>query len=201
MSASKGTFIDGVKDNLDGSYTQNLNLPTGMDERDVDITVGVRGEDLTFNLAEKIGGRYGISLHLGRAVPKGNFNNDYDPGYSMGVNVEYRLSPHFLVQGLIAYNHFDAGSSSVSDTYWWNISANLKYEIMTTPLRPYFLGGAGIYIPKSGSTEPGYNIGIGLEYLWSPRWTVEVGVDYNQIFTSGSDTKVVVPQVGVIYRF
>ena len=96
---------------------------------------------------------------------------------------------------------FDAGSSSVSDTYWWKISANLKYEIMKTRLRPYILGGAGFYFPKSGSTEPGYNIGLGLDYSLSPDWTVEVGVDLNHIFTSGSDTKFVVPHVGVIYRF
>lgn len=201
MTASKGTFVGGLKDNLDGTYTQILNLPAGVNVRDVDITISVKDEELTFNLAEKVGRRYGISFHLGGAIPTGNFNNNYDAGYSVGLNVEYRLLPQLLVQGIIGYNHFDAGSSSVSDTCWWNISANLKYEITTTPLRPYIHGGPGIYIPKSGSTEPGYNIGLGLDHSLSPDWTVGLGADYHHIFTSGSDTEFFVPHIGVIYRF
>ena len=71
---------------------------------------------------------------------------------------------HRPTVGLLGYNHFNSGSPSVSDTYWWNISANLKYEFTTSPLRPYANGGPGIYIPESGSTEPGFNLGLGLVY-------------------------------------
>ncbi len=201
MTASKGTFVGGLKDNLDGTYTQILNLPAGVDVRDVDITIGVKDEELTFNLAEKVGGRYGISFHLGGAIPTGNFNNNYDSDYSIGLDFDYHFTPQFSMVGLLGYNHFDSGSPSVSDTYWWNISANLKYELTTNPLRPYVNGGPGVYVPEHGSTELGFNAGLGLDYSLTSDWIMELGADYHHIFTSGSDTQFFVPHLGLIYRF
>jgi opacity protein-like surface antigen len=108
---------------------------------------------------------------------------------------------HRPTVGLLGYNHLNSGSPSVSDTYWWNISANLKYEFTTSPLRPYANGGPGIYIPESGSTKPGFNVGLGLDYSLTSDWIIELGADYHHVFTSGSDTQFFVPHVGLIYRF
>jgi hypothetical protein len=149
---------------------------------------------------------YSVSLHLGFTIPIGNFNNNYDPGYSIGLDFDYHFTPKFSVVGLLGYNHFNSGSFLLSDillsdTYWWNISANLKYEFTTNPLRAYVNGGPGIYIPKSGSIRPGLNFGLGLDYSLTSNWTIELGGEYHHIFTSGSDIEFIVPHIGVIYRF
>ncbi len=144
---------------------------------------------------------YSFSLHLGYTIPTGSFNNNYDPSYSIGWNIDYHFTPQLSVVGLLGYNHFNSGSSSVSDTYWVNVSGNLKYEFTTSPLRPYVNGGPGIYIPEHGSTRLGFNAGLGLDYSLTSDWTIELGGDYNHIFTSGSDTQFIVPHIGLIYRF
>jgi len=143
----------------------------------------------------------GISLHLGNAIPAGTLNNNYDSSYSIALDADYHFTQQFSVVGIVGYNHFDSSSSSVGDTYWWNISANLKYEFTTNPLRPYVNGGPGVYTPEHGSTRLGFNAGLGLDYSLNPSWTMELEGDYHHIFTSGSDTKFFMPHIGLIYRF
>ncbi len=143
----------------------------------------------------------GISLHLGNTIPTGTLNNNYDSSYSIALDVDYHFTQQFSVVGIVGYNHFDSSSSSIEDTYWWNISANLKYEFTTNPLRPYVNGGPGVYTPEHGSTRLGFNAGLGLDYSLNTSWTMELGGDYHHIFTSGSDTKFFVPHIGLIYRF
>ena len=89
----------------------------------------------------------------------------------------------------------------VGDTYWWNMTANAKYQFTTQNLRPYLTGGAGLYIPGHGSTEPGVNGGLGIDFTIDNNWTLEAGVDYHHIFTSGSDTKFINPRIGLLRRF
>ncbi len=140
-------------------------------------------------------------IHCGAAIPHGNFNTNYDPDYSVGVKLDYHFTPKYSVLGLVGYNHFRSASSSVSDFHWWNVSFNLKYEFNTSQLTPYINGGLGIYFPKSGSTRPGVNLGLGVDYALTTSWTLELGGDYHQVFTSGPDTKFIVPYLGLIYRY
>jgi Mg-chelatase subunit ChlD len=201
LTASRGDFINALQDNLDGTYSRTLQLPTTVDIRDVEISVDVKGETLSFNLAEKLEKPYRVSFHVGRTIPIGNFKDSYDSGYISGVNVDYQLTPQLSVVGLLMYNSFKAGAPLVSDTHWWNISANLKYRFTTNHLKPYVNAGLGIYIPESGSTRPGLNVGFGADYPLKPDWTLELAADYHHIFTSGNDIDFLVPHVGLLYRF
>lgn len=201
LTASRGRFINVLRDNIDGTYSQILQLPTTVDVNDVDITVDAKGATLFFNLTERLKTPYSASFHLGGTIPIGNFNNNYDPDYSIGLNFDYHFTPQLSAVGLIGYNHFISGAPSVSNTYWWNISANFKYEFITEPLRPYVNGGPGIYIPETGSTRIGFNIGLGLGYLLTSDWTIEFGADYHNIFTSGDDVRFIVPHLVVVYQF
>jgi len=190
-----------LNDNLDGSYSGRVELTEEEVQTGAGLVIDVNGKRIT--RVEKLPpyGKRSGSVHVGTTVPTGSFNNNYDPDYSLGLDIDYHFTPQFSVMGLLGYNHFNSGSPSVSDTYWWNISANLKYEFTTNPLRPYANGGPGIYIPKSGSTKMGFNAGLGLDYSLTPDWTIELGVDYHSIFTSGTDTQFTVPHIGLIYRF
>ena len=196
----KGDFVGGIKDELDGSYSQLLSVPVAVRAADVDINVTVRGETLDLNLADELNARR-VSVHLGLAIPRGNFNNSYNIGMSFAIDIEQRLKPQLLAVGLIGFNQFNAASSAVSDTHWWNFSANLKYDFTTHPVRGYVNGGVGLYIPESGSSEAGYNVGIGVDYDVPSGWTLELGANYHEISTSGRNIQFVVPHIGGIYRF
>jgi opacity protein-like surface antigen len=200
MTTTKGSFSGGIKDGLDGSYRQLLNVPMAVNAADVDVGLNVRGESLNFNLADRLSMRR-ASAHIGLAIPRGSFNNSYNTGLSLEVDIEQRLAPQLLAVGVLGFNQFDGATAGVSDTYWWNLSANLKYEFTTDPLRAYVNGGAGLYVPESGSSKGGYNIGVGVDYDIPSGWTFELGAEYHNIFTSGSKTQFVVPHIGGIYRF
>lgn len=190
-----------LDDNIDGTYTKEIFITQNEIKAGAKLEVDVDGKRFTTVEQLPTYGKWSVSIHSGAAIPTGSFNNNYDPDYSIGLDFDYHFTPQFSVMGLLGYNHFNSGTPSVSDTYWWNISANLKYEFTTNPLRPYINGGPGIYIPESGSTKPGFNAGLGLDYSLTSDWTIELGADYHYIFTSGSDTQFFVPHIGLIYRF
>ena len=204
LIASQGRLVKDLQDNLDGTYSQILQLPAGVNVRDVDITVNVRDATLSFNLAEKVKELevpYSVSLHLGGTIPIGDFNESFDPGFTVVLDFDYHLTPRISMIGLVGYDHFSSGSDMVDGTYWLNISANLKYGFTEGSLGLYANAGPGIYVPESGSTKPGLNIGLGLAYPLASGWVIELGGDYHHIFTSDSGTQFLVPRIGLIHRF
>lgn len=54
MKASKGAFVDRLKDNRDGTYSQVIELPRTQDVKDADISINVSGKELSFNLGKKV---------------------------------------------------------------------------------------------------------------------------------------------------
>jgi len=54
LSATQGKFIGTVQDNLDGSYSQVLELPATVDIKQVDIKGQIQDAEFSFNLAEKL---------------------------------------------------------------------------------------------------------------------------------------------------
>ena len=54
LAASQGKFIKEVEDNLDGSYSQVLQVSPDVKIKDIDITVEFKGESLSFNLEKNV---------------------------------------------------------------------------------------------------------------------------------------------------
>ncbi len=142
---------------------------------------------------------YSFSLHVGYTLPLGNFNNNYDSDYSSSVDIDYHITPQLSLVGLFGYNRFKSGSPAVSDTYWLNLSANLKYEFSSNILRPYVNGGVGYYIPKSGGSGIGANLGFGFDYEFNPSLIFELGANYHVVFEENIQFSV--RFAGVIFRF
>ena len=175
----------------------------------------------TVEVDEDLKKRYDISFHIGRSIPVGGFSNQLDSGNSFEFDFSYQLTSRLSLLGLLGYNHFNSGSSSADDTYLWNISANLKYELdpcdlppfvepvfagliqffPSGSLKPYVNAGPGIYIPKHGSTELGFNAGFGLDYSLSRNWIIGVGTEYHNVFTGGNDIQFFKPHIRLIYKF
>jgi hypothetical protein len=173
----------------------------------VDISQGLNGEHVggvTIALlapeSQQSWKPLGISFHLGSSIPTGNLNQLYNPGLSLGWNLDYHFTSQISLVGYLGYNRFNSGLPGIDDTYWWNISANLKYEFNTNPLRPYINGGAGIYLPKNGKVKPGVNFGLGWDFSINANWIVELGGDYHHIFTGGTGTSFFTAHIGLIFR-
>jgi hypothetical protein len=203
LQSSHGSFAGTMTDNLDGSYAQVLQLPEGVDVDEVEITLGVGETEAAFNLGEKLArrGGLGVSIYAGAAIPTGNLNNLYDPDLMVAVDLEYGFKPDWSALALLGHNRFSSGDPSVEDTYWWNISANLKRVLPTVPLQPYVNAGGGFYLPEDGDTEFGLNVGVGRDQPIGPTLILETGLDYHRIFISGGDASFITAHVGLIHRF
>ncbi len=197
-TTNAGSFVGNPVDNLDGSYKLELRVPQGSDPK---INIAVRGEPVVDGKVNRLLSKRAVSFHVGKTMPRGTFNNNYDSDLSLTLDYEYRYSPQLTAVALLGYNRFDASTTVVSDTYWWNLSANIKYTFAPNIWTPYINGGLGIYVPKSGSSKPGINLGAGLDYTLRADLIFELGVDYHNIFTRGSNTEYLVPHIGLVYRY
>jgi phosphohistidine phosphatase SixA len=199
ISTTAGELSGEIIDNGDGFYFQKIRSTSVEKTGRVTVTIdGVVMETKPMVIFKKL---RSVGIHAGLTVPVGNTNNQYDPNCFFGLGVGYHFTSKFSLVGLLGYNCFASGFSAVGDTYWVNISANLRYESLTSPFRPYINFGPGIYIPKRGSKEPGLNFGLGLDYLLSSGWAIELGGDYYHVFTSGNDRVFLVIHAGLVYRF
>ena len=140
-------------------------------------------------------------LSLGAAIPIGSFNRHYDTNFGLGLDIAYKLKPRLSALGRLGYHRFRAGSSAVSDTYWWNLSANLRYQAASGSVRPHIGGGAVTYKAESGSARWGLNSVLGIDVRLDQTWSLDVGADYHRVFTSGSNTIFLVPRFGIVGRF
>lgn len=191
-----------LEDNLDGTYKGNVKiLRSGLDAG-ARLVFSIDGKTLT--IVDKIPrfNKWALGVYAGVGIPINTFAANYDPGFSSGGHIGYYFSPSFSVVGLLGYNVFKTGSASAAgDMHWWNISCNIKSEILTRPFRLYMNAGPGIYIPKTGSLEQGFNVGAGVSYSLASRWSLELGTDYHRIFTKGFDTVFFLTHARLTYRF
>jgi hypothetical protein len=143
--------------------------------------------------------KWGFSVDAGYTFPTGHLNTLYDGSSMLGVDLEYLLCPRLYAVLLLGKNNFKGAAPGVADSYWWNLSANLKYELAHLYLRPYINGGLGLLIPKSGDPMFGYNVGAGLLRAVGPNIDAEVGMDYHRAFSDS--LAFYVWHVGLIFRF
>lgn len=113
-----------------------------------------------------------LGISAGAAIPISDLANDYSTGYngtvSLGFN-SYGSPLGFRIDGM--YNSMSAKSGvNLPDVKISSANANLVYALPGTGIRPYLIGGAGIYGLKSdynGSstiTKLGLNGGIGASF-------------------------------------
>lgn len=198
VSLSEGSVGTDKQDLVDGSYTIPLFIPPATDPV---MTVTVMNQPVyKGRLSELVGYRFSVSIHSGTAIPTGTFATDFDPGFNVLLDVDYHFSPQFSLVGFFGYNAFKSKTTSVDDTYWMNLSANVRYQrLLTIPFSYYIGAGPGIYIPKDGDTEFGANVGCGFNYELNPRIAFELGADYHMIFDA--DIQFVHSHAGVIFKF
>jgi broad specificity phosphatase PhoE len=200
VSTTAGILSGDIIDNGDGFYFQKIKS-TGVEKTGrVIVTIDdIEMKTKPVVLIKKIQYPFSFSIHSGAAIPTGTFANDFDPGLNILLDINYHFSPQLSVVGLFGYNAFKSKITSVDDTYWINLSVNLKYRVLTGALSSYFSGGPEYCIPKTGNSGFGVNLGVGLDYEFNNLLTLELGADYHTVF--GKDVQFMHSHAGVIFRF
>lgn len=187
-----------VKDNLDGSYTQEL-IVTALSQ-DPTITITVLGTKVSKEpLSEYLVrvGRLALSAHVGAAIPVGDLADTMNSGLALDLDVEYPITSRLSLVLSLGHNQF---YGDISNFLWLNASANVKKYFRRGSTQPYLQIGGGLYMPESGSNEPGFNAGAGISFIVNPRLSLELNADFHSIFTSGDKTQFFDIQIGLVNK-
>lgn len=147
--------------------------------------------------------RWGLSLHAGASFPHGSFSSIFNPGPNVAVDLEYRLTPIFSLEGIYGFHRFNGatiGPFTFGDLNVHQISLNGKVYGTSSPVRPFFNFGGGAYNFSPG-THGGLNVGAGLQFDVTPNFAVEGVYNFHNVFTSGANTRFSGVQGGVRFRF
>ena len=201
LSVSQGRLVGGIKDNLDGTYAQVLQIPKDADIRKVQMKLGFLGKEYTFVLADQLQKKYSTGIFAGFTLPSGDMNLNYNPGLAFGLMLDYRLPGPISLLAVVGANSFRAASTTVSSTRWWNASVNAKYEFHLAQVKSFLNCGLGAYLPKSGQTRLGANVGAGLGFSIASNWDLELAGNFHRLFDAEESTSFGVIHLGLVHRY
>lgn len=149
-----------------------------------------------------------IGISGGAAIPVSNLGDDYSTGYngtislslnSVGTPLGIRFDGMYNKMGVR-----DDRIVSLPDIIITSANANLVYALPGTGIRPYLIGGGGIYGYKpdvSGAktqTDFGLNGGLGAAFPLS-GFNTFVEARFHHIFTEGVATQFVPVTFGISF--
>jgi hypothetical protein len=200
VEAEVGTRRIKLNDNIDGTYTEEIIVSHNEIKAGTKISIDIDKQAFAPPRDFPTFRRWSASIHSGIAMPISSYADTFDLGFNILLDVDYHFTPQLSVVGFFGYNTFGSKITGIDDTYWMNISANLRYNWQVRgPLSMYFGLGPGFYIPKDGDSEFGGNVGFGLDYEYNPSLIFELGADYHLIFDP--DIQFIHSHAGVILRF
>jgi hypothetical protein len=146
-----------------------------------------------------------IGVALGAAIPVSDFADGFSTGYNGTVTVG--LNPQMIPLGVRidgAYNHFDVKDADGS-VHITSVTGNLVYQVPSTAVTPYLIGGAGWYnvgfsdeLGGGSENEFGWNVGGGIKMPLSGFDTF-IEARYNQVQTEGTSLKYIPITFGVMF--
>ena len=152
--------------------------------------------------------RWGLSLHAGVSIPHGDFGDSFNSGPNVGVDLEYRFNRRFSLEAIYTFNHFGGetftfggNTFTLSGTNIHNLSLNGKVYGGTSPVRPFFNFGGGVYVFNSATARGGINFGGGLQFDLTPTVALDSMYNFHNVFASGSGLQYSTVQGGVRFRF
>jgi hypothetical protein len=109
----------------------------------------------------------------------GDFNNSFDPGFSLNIGAERTVRTDLSLVALIGFHQF---YGPVQNQHLVQVSLNAKYVSFGIPERfVYINAGPGIYRPRSGSAAWGANVGAGTTWVITPRLGIDLNMDYHLV--------------------
>lgn len=152
--------------------------------------------------------RWGLSLHAGASIPHGDFDDVFNPGANVGVDLEYRFNKKFSLEAIYTFNHFrgetftfNGQSFTVDGTNIHNLSVNGKIYGDTSPVRPFVNFGGGLYVFDSATARGGVNVGGGLQFDLKPNVALDAMYNFHNVIGSDGSLRYSTVQGGVRFRF
>jgi hypothetical protein len=193
LQSPTATFGE-LKDNLDGTYSSTVTYSGANPQISVYVVDGSRPVyegSLTGLIDRK---RWGISAHVGASIPLPGLDSLYQNGYSIGLDMSYKIKPLQWIELLAAYNSFSPDFSI--------INANLSYKLLKQ-MSPAVTGGLAIglggYFPKNQNVTGGVSARASL--AWKPNPRVMIGIDGAAHFLSGSNLNFATAGIAAHYFF
>lgn len=172
-------------------------------------------------------GKFGIGGHFGYSFGFGDVFDEYEWAgqwgteyvvvkyqnkvtYSFLGNVKFWVSPTWALLGAVDYQAGEVDvtgsiadlTTGISESYdWTSVIGNVVYTIPTqTWTCPYLTAGGGIYF-NDDISEPGINLGGGIEHFFQDNLALDVGTRYHMIFTEEEKTNYLNLYAGLNYYF
>jgi len=124
----------------------------------------------------------------------------FDPGVSLGADLEYRFTNLFSVEAYLGHDRFK--NQFFNDSFHLtHLSGHAKFTFGTGTVRPSVHAGLGAYFPEGGGTRFGGNAGASVQFWLTPNFAIEPSYNYRAVNFSGSTLKYSTLQGGIRFRF
>jgi opacity protein-like surface antigen len=148
-----------------------------------------------------------FGIAAGATIPTSDLSDIESTGYNVLGTVGF-ATPTLPVSFRLdaAYNQLSGKSISgvdLPDAKIWSFTGNVVYSVpLQQSVRPYLLGGLGLYNSKAGSgdssTDFGFNVGGGITIPLS-GFNTFVEARYNRVSVDGGSLQFVPITVGVMF--
>ncbi len=193
LDVTNGEAFGPIIDNWNGVYYRVVLFEAGATPS---VTVSI-GDVSSGPITPPGQGGWSLSLHAGNNDPQDSF---LDGDLSYGLDLEYLFNDRFGLELFLGFDEFKvAGGGSVGDVT--HLSLNAKLYLLPGANRLVLIGGIGTYDPSQGSSENGFNLGIGGQFNLWPKTALEVTGKYHTVSGADSDFEFITWHGGVRFRF
>jgi hypothetical protein len=143
-----------------------------------------------------------FGFDVGSSHPLATLDTRADANIHLRAEASFRLFSPFRLLAMAGFSQFtEETSTSADNVYWLNYSANLQVLFpLSNGMRIYLQAGPGLYSPKTGSNQRGFNAGLGGQIPLPGPFIVQFGADYHR--TLGDQrTEYWTAQMGVLFGF
>jgi hypothetical protein len=182
--------VDGDgRDNVVDSDSDNDGIPDGEDKTPY-------GEEPQPDPGQRRG-LWG-SFHFGANLPLQDFDDVADESFSLGLDYTYYLTNRLALVPSFGWHRFDEGKENFS---LLNLSLNVKLEGSLGPHRPFISAGVGNYWQNGGGSDPGYNVGVGLNMPVTTSVSLQIDAFGHNVLGEDADSRFMTFQSGLLFKF
>ncbi|HKO16680.1 MAG TPA: outer membrane beta-barrel protein [Gemmatimonadaceae bacterium] len=106
-----------------------------------------------------------VGLSAGISIPAGGLSRSRVAGFNLAALAEFHTPTEPLgIRGELQYQYFGKKADVTGATSSSSLGATVDvvYHVPQQQVRPYLLGGLGLYVIQHQGTYPGVNVGTGL---------------------------------------
>ncbi len=146
------------------------------------------------------GGRWLASFHVGSTHPLRDLDPPADANIHVRADLSYALTDRLRLVLFGGLSQLTAETAAaIEHPRFVNLSLNAQVLFPLPSGTDFYLqAGPGIYRPKSGGSDAGFNLGLGFQLPIKAPYRLELGADYHRV--PDADADFLTLQLGVLFR-